>query len=99
MLRELDFASRLVRGQERDAAALEPRLLLKAATLAGAQALRLDKELGSLTPGKQASFLAFDLHSQNLEYQQDVISAIVHRASPADIANIYIKGDQFYARQ
>jgi cytosine/adenosine deaminase-related metal-dependent hydrolase len=97
MLRELDFASRLVRGQERDAAALEPRLLLKAATLEGARALRLDKELGSLTLGKQASFLAFDLHSQNLEYQQDVISAIVHRASPADIANIYIKGDQFYA--
>ena len=99
MLREMDFASRLVRGQERDAAALEPRLLLKAATLEGARALRLDKELGSLTPGKQASFIAFDLHSQNLEYQQDVISAIVHRASPGDIAEIYIRGDQFYARQ
>ena len=98
MLRELDFTSRLLRGQERDAAALEPRLLLKAATLEGARTLHLDKQLGSLTPGKQASFIAFDLHSPNLEYQQDAVSAIVHRANPADIAKIYIRGDQFYAR-
>ncbi|MDR3574337.1 MAG: amidohydrolase family protein [Anaerolineaceae bacterium] len=99
MLRELDFASRLLRGQERDAAALEPRLLLKAATLEGARALHLDDKLGSLAPGKQANFIAFDLHSRNLEYQQDVVSAIVHRACTADIAEIYIRGDQFYARQ
>ena len=98
MLREMDFASRLVRGQERDAAVLEPRLLLKAATLEGATTLRLDHKLGSLKPGKQANFIAFDLHSPNLEYQQDFISAIVHRAGPADIAKIYIRGDQFYDR-
>ena len=98
MLREMDFASRMVRGQEQDAAALEPRLLLKAATLEGACTLRLDHKLGSLTPGKQASFIAFDMHSPNLEYQQDFISAIVHRAGPADIAKIYIRGDQFYDR-
>ncbi|MDR3564220.1 MAG: amidohydrolase family protein [Negativicutes bacterium] len=98
MLRELDFASRLLRGQERDAAALEPRLLLKAATLEGARTLHLDHKLGSLIPGKHASFIAFDLHSQNLEYQQDVVSAVVHRAGPQDIAEIYIRGDRFYAR-
>jgi cytosine/adenosine deaminase-related metal-dependent hydrolase len=95
MLREMDFTSRLVRGQQRDAAALEPRLLLRAATLEGARALRLDNDLGSLKPGKQASFIVFDLHSPNLEYQQDVISAIVHRATSSDIAEIYIKGDHY----
>ena len=93
MLREMDYASRLTRGQEQNAAALEPRRLLQAATLEGARALHLDGELGSLAPGKEASFIAFDLHSPNLEYQQDVISALVHRASPADIAGIYVKGE------
>jgi cytosine/adenosine deaminase-related metal-dependent hydrolase len=93
MLREMDFASRLVRGQEREAAALEPRQLLQAATLDGARALGLDQELGSLSPGKEASFIAFDLRSPNLKYQQDVISALVHRATPADIGGIYVKGE------
>jgi cytosine/adenosine deaminase-related metal-dependent hydrolase len=92
MLREMDYASRMVRGQEQNAAALDTRLLLKAATLEGARALRLDKDLGSLTPGKEASFIVFDLSSQNLKYQQDVVSALVHRATPADIAGIYVKG-------
>jgi len=97
MLREMDFASRLARGREQDAAALEPRRLLQAATLNGARALHLEKELGSLAPGKEASFIAFDLHSPNLRYQQDVISALVHRATPADIAGIYVKGEAWAA--
>ena len=97
MLREMDFASRLARGREQDAAALEPRRLLEAATLNGARALHLEKELGSLAPGKEASFIAFDLHSPNLRYQQDVISALVHRATPADIADIYVKGEAWAA--
>ncbi|MEI8130970.1 MAG: amidohydrolase family protein [Leptolinea sp.] len=92
MMREMDYASRMVRGQEQDAAALEPRLLLQAATIEGARALRLEKELGSLSPGKESSFIAFDLESPNLKYQQNVISGIVHRATPADIAGIYVKG-------
>jgi cytosine/adenosine deaminase-related metal-dependent hydrolase len=93
MLREMDFASRLARGQMQSAAALEPRRLLLAATLDGARALHLDKELGSLTPGKEASFIAFNLGTANLKYQQDVISALVHRATPADITGLYVKGE------
>jgi cytosine/adenosine deaminase-related metal-dependent hydrolase len=94
MLREMDFASRLVRGQERDAAVLEPRQFLKAATIEGARILKLERELGSLSSSKEASFIAFDLNSPNLKFQQDPISAIVHRATPADIAGIWIKGEQ-----
>jgi 5-methylthioadenosine/S-adenosylhomocysteine deaminase len=89
----------MTRGLALDPAVIDSLTILKAATIEGARALRLDNELGSLTPGKQASFIAFDLHSPNLEYQQDVVSAIVHRANPADIAEIYIRGDHFYARQ
>jgi cytosine/adenosine deaminase-related metal-dependent hydrolase len=92
MMREMDFASRMVRGLVQNSAAIDPRLILQAATIEGAIALRLDKDLGSLSPGKEASFIAFDLSSPNLKYQQNEISVIVHRATPADIADIYIKG-------
>ncbi len=93
MFREMDYASRMVRGLERDAAALDPHAILSAATISGARTLHLDRDLGSLAPGKRACFIAFDLHTPNLTYQKDVISAVVHRATSADIAGIYIDGN------
>lgn len=95
MLREMDYASRLVRGMWQNAAVLEPRQFLMAATIHGAQLLHLDRDLGSLLPGKEASFIVFNLNTANLKYHQDVISAIVHRATPADIEKIYICGTEY----
>lgn len=92
MLREMDYASRMTRGISEDPTALSSLTLLKAVTVTGARALRLDRELGSLSPGKEASFLVFDLTSLNLTYVNDPIEALVHRATVADIIGIYIRG-------
>ncbi|HAJ37430.1 MAG TPA: hypothetical protein DCL15_17310 [Chloroflexi bacterium] len=92
MLREMDFASRLGRGLAQDPTAVDHHLILRAATIEGARALKLDKQIGSLAPGKEASFLVFDLERPHLRYQHDPVSAIVHRASLADIAAIYVRG-------
>jgi cytosine/adenosine deaminase-related metal-dependent hydrolase len=92
MLREMDFASRLGRGLAADPCALDARSLLQAATLHGARALKLDADLGSLAPGKEASFILFDLDRPHLRYQHDPISAVVHRAGRADIAALYVRG-------
>jgi cytosine/adenosine deaminase-related metal-dependent hydrolase len=93
MLREMDYASRITRGMSEEPTAINSLTLLKAATITGARALRLDHELGSLSQGKEASFIAFNLNSLNLTYINDPISALVHRASVADIAGIYIRGE------
>jgi cytosine/adenosine deaminase-related metal-dependent hydrolase len=92
MLREMDFASRLGRGLAQDPTAIDHHAILEAATIAGARALQLDDRIGSLAPGKEASFLVFDLERPHLRYQHDPISAIVHRASLADIEMIYVRG-------
>jgi cytosine/adenosine deaminase-related metal-dependent hydrolase len=92
MLREMDFASRLGRGQAQDPIAVDHRTILRAATLEGARALKLDHTVGSLAPGKEASFLVFDLERPHLRYQHDPISAIVHRAERADLTAIYVQG-------
>ena len=94
MLREMDFASRLGRGLAEDPTAIATRDLLWAATIEGARALRLHHELGSLAPGKQASFVTFDLDRPHLRYQHDPISALVHRAGRADITAIYVAGQK-----
>ncbi|HHY55454.1 MAG TPA: amidohydrolase family protein [Chloroflexi bacterium] len=92
MLREMDFASRLGRGLAQAPTAIDHHMILLAATIEGARALKLDNRIGSLAPGKEASFLVFDLDRPHLRYQHDPISAIVHRASLADIAAIYVRG-------
>jgi cytosine/adenosine deaminase-related metal-dependent hydrolase len=92
MLREMDYASRMVRGLRGDTTIIDTLTILQAATIVGARALKLDKDLGSLSPGKEASFIVFDLNSPNLTYQHNPISAIVHRATTSDISQIYVKG-------
>ncbi|MEA4908351.1 MAG: amidohydrolase family protein [Anaerolineaceae bacterium] len=95
MLREMDFASRLLRGRSENAAALPPVELLTAATIHGARALKLEDDLGSLAPGKEASFVVFNFQTPNLRFSHDLLNSLVHRATPEDIESIYIRGQRY----
>jgi 5-methylthioadenosine/S-adenosylhomocysteine deaminase len=85
MFREMDFLSRLARVRAGSADAVDAKKVLSAATLGGAAALGLDGELGTLEPGKAASFSAIDFSTRNLRGVHDIHSAIVHRASRRDV--------------
>lgn len=85
MFREMDFFSRLMRGQSNAPDAIDPRDVLAAATIGGARALGIDNEYGSLEEGKMASFVVLDMKSPNIWPTHNIYSAIVHRAGPADI--------------
>lgn len=91
MLREMEYLSRACRGLEEDPSALDNLAIFKAATIEGARTLKLEDELGSLAEGKEASFIVFDLQRPNLTYLHDLLSALIHRASVADIAQVYIR--------
>ncbi len=92
MFREMDYFSRIVRGQSNRPDAIEARAVLSMATLGGARALGIDDEYGSLEPGKIASFIVLDPRSPNLRSVRDVYSAIVHRAGLADIRLVVAHG-------
>lgn len=92
MMREMDFASRLVRGLNEDPTALGTTDILQAATIQGAHMLKLDEQLGSLSPGKDANFIVFNLNSPNLRFTHDPVNAVVHRATLADIESVIIRG-------
>lgn len=93
MFSEMAYVSRFVRGMNQSASAIDSKTILKSATLNGAIALKMDKDLGSLTAGKLASFIVLNSKSLNLSYSQDLISAIVNRADVHDITSIYIEGE------
>lgn len=75
---------------------MEAKSLLKMATIEGAKALGLDKEIGSIEIGKKADLVFFDL--QNLENGLDisgdkVVSSIIYSSNPSNIKNVMIDGD------
>lgn len=93
MFREMDYLSRMLRGYHQDPGVIDHHQVFAAATIQGAKALKIDQDLGSLAPGKEASFLVMDLDSPNFQFVNDFISAMVHRANTNDIRKIYIKGE------
>jgi cytosine/adenosine deaminase-related metal-dependent hydrolase len=92
MFREMDMASRLARGASLDPRAADARAVLSAATLGGAQALGLDARLGTIEPGKDATFLVLDATGDALVGSADPVSCIVHRCGPQDIVRSVFRG-------
>jgi cytosine/adenosine deaminase-related metal-dependent hydrolase len=95
MFREMEYSSRLTRGMNLEANAIDSKTVLKSATIQGARALKFDQDLGSLSPGKMASFIVLDTACLNLKYCKDLISAVVNRADVRDIKSIYIEGEKY----
>ena len=98
MFREMDFFSRLMRGQSRCPDAIDPRDVLAAVTIKAAQALGIDNEYGSLEVGKKASFIVLNTSSINLQPLQNFCSAIVHRAELMDILLVVSHGETVVQR-
>jgi 5-methylthioadenosine/S-adenosylhomocysteine deaminase len=65
---------------------------LTAATLAGARALGLDAEIGSLVPGKQADLIAVDLSGSNAAPCYDPVSHLVHAVGREAVTDVWVGG-------
>jgi 5-methylthioadenosine/S-adenosylhomocysteine deaminase len=65
------------------------------ATMGGAKALRLDRRIGSITPGKQADLTMFDTRGMNVFAilpGGDPVHAIVMNAEAADVDAVMVAG-------
>lgn len=68
---------------------------LRMATLNGARLMRCDKTCGSITAGKEASFMVLNKNSSNLKGYKNPINSIVRRARPDDIS-YFIDGGRIW---
>jgi 5-methylthioadenosine/S-adenosylhomocysteine deaminase len=66
--------------------------VLQMATIDGARALGLDKEIGSIEVGKRADVIVVNLRSLQSMPAPDVVSALVYSAQPADVRATIIDG-------
>lgn len=71
----------------------QPHHVMEMATLGGAKALGLDAELGSLTPGKRADVVAFDVRRPHLVPLINALGNLVHTAQGRDVEYVICNGE------
>jgi cytosine/adenosine deaminase-related metal-dependent hydrolase len=73
--------------------ALPAARTLRVATIDGARALGLEKEIGSIEVGKRADVIVVDLNRPHSSPRRDdVVSALVYSAQPSDVRATIIDG-------
>lgn len=94
MFGEMRSAALLAKAVANDSAALPAHEVLEMATLGGARALDLERELGSLKPGKQADIVAVNLSDPATQPLYDPISQLVYSATRQQVTDVWVQGRQ-----
>ncbi|MGE0859905.1 MAG: TRZ/ATZ family hydrolase [Gammaproteobacteria bacterium] len=92
MLGELRTASLLAKGVAGDPCALPAAQALRMATWNGAQALGLERSIGSIEVGKQADLVAIDLGDLRARPVYDPVSQIVYSAHRDQVTQVWVAG-------
>lgn len=92
MLEEMRTAALLAKAVAEQPAAVAAPRALHMATLAGARALGIDDEIGSLEAGKAADFIAIDLSDVATQPVYDPIAQIVYSAARHQITDTFVAG-------
>ncbi len=92
MLSEMHTAALLAKAVAGTPSALPAHSALRMATLNGARALGLDRELGSLEPGKAADIVAVDLRGVETQPVYHAMSQLVYSCNRQQISDVWIAG-------
>lgn len=92
LMEEMDLAAKLQKITKMDPQALDAKTALSMATIDGARALHLDKEIGSLESGKKADLIILGLDEPNAVPMYNVYSQIVYALKGSDVETVVIGG-------
>ncbi|MFZ6657166.1 TRZ/ATZ family hydrolase [Undibacterium sp. TJN19] len=92
LLGDLRMAALLAKAVSGNPTALNASNALEMATLAGARALGLDHQIGSLQSGKLADVIAIDLSAIETLPLFDPISQIVYAAGREQVSHVWVNG-------
>ena len=93
LLGELRLAALLAKGVSGDPAALPAAQALEMATLGGARALGLEREIGSLEVGKQADVVAIDMTAPGSQPCFDPLSDLVYSVGRDQVSHVWVGGE------
>ena len=92
LFEEMDLAAKLQKVTTLDPQALPASAALEMATLGGARALGMEKEIGSLEAGKRADMIFVRLDRPNAVPLFDAISQMVYALKADDVRDVMVNG-------
>lgn len=92
MWQEMDTAAKLHKSHRLDPTTLGAADAFALATIGGARALHLDKEIGSLEPGKWADLAIIELRRPHLTPAYNVYSLLVYAVRADDVNDTMVAG-------
>jgi len=92
LMEEMDLAAKLQKITKMDPRALGAEAAVEMATIEGARALHLEKEIGSLEPGKKADIILISLDKPNAVPIYDVYAQLAYALKAGDVEAVVIGG-------
>jgi 5-methylthioadenosine/S-adenosylhomocysteine deaminase len=92
LMEEIDLAAKLAKITKMDPLALNAKAVVEMATIDGARALHLDKEIGSLEAGKKADLILISLEEPNAVPMYDVYAQVAYALKASDVQTVVIGG-------
>ncbi len=92
MFEEMDIAAKLQKFARMDPTALPAEQVVAMATITGARALHMDKQIGSLEGGKKADLIIVDTTAPHATPMYNVYAQIVYALKESDVQTTIIGG-------
>jgi 5-methylthioadenosine/S-adenosylhomocysteine deaminase len=92
LMEEMDLAAKLQKITKMDPRALGAKSVVEMATIEGAQALHMEKEIGSLEIGKKADVIVISLDEPNAVPMYDTYSQLAYSLKGNDVQSVVIGG-------
>jgi 5-methylthioadenosine/S-adenosylhomocysteine deaminase len=94
MIAEMRVAGLVATHREGKAQILSSSDLLRMATIDGARALGLDRDIGSLEPGKAADIIAVDIAGPGYSECPDPATLLIYSGSGRDVGHVWVAGER-----
>lgn len=94
MFNEIHLAAILAKAVAKDPTAVNAAEILRIATLNGAEAMGLEKEIGSIEAGKAADIIAVDMSSINTQPMYNLISNLAYAVNSRQVTDVWVAGKQ-----
>ena len=92
LMREMDLAAKIQKVTNMDPRALSAEQAVEMATIGGARAIHMDREIGSLEPGKKADLIVLDLDAPHAVPLYELYGQIVYSLTASDVRTVVIGG-------
>ncbi len=92
LMEEMDLAAKLAKITKLDPLALNAKAVVEMATIDGARALHMEKEIGSIEAGKKADLILISLEEPNAVPMYDIYAQLAYALKGSDVKTVVIGG-------